>query len=133
MVDDLGLRVPEGPSARAFGFLMAGVAALVAAWLWLRGSARFDVWAGVALLLAAAAVVRPSLLDPARAAWMRLARFLAPIGNTVVLAIFFFVVLTPVAMVLRLVRRDRLGVRSPEGETYWRASETEGGDYTRPF
>jgi hypothetical protein len=133
MVDDLGLRVPEGPGPRAFGLLMAGVAAVVAGWLWIQASPRYDVWTGLAATLATASLLRPSLLDPASRGWMKLARFLAPIGNAVVLAIFFFLVLTPMAIALRLARRDRLGIRSPEGRSYWRNADEPGGDWSRPF
>ncbi|NJD20791.1 MAG: hypothetical protein FIA95_16085 [Gemmatimonadetes bacterium] len=133
MVDDLGLSVPPGPSARAFGFLMAGVAAAAAAWQGLRGSGPYGIWTGAALILAGASLLQPALLEPARRAWMKLGRALAPVGNAVVLAMFFFLVVTPVAFVLRAVRRDRLGVRSPEAGTYWRAVQENDEDYSRPF
>jgi hypothetical protein len=133
MVDDLGLRVSEGPSPRAFGLLMAGVAAVVAGWLWLQASARYDVWTGLAAALATLSLLRPSLVEPARRGWMKLARFLAPIGNAVLLAIFFFLVLTPMAIVLRLARRDRLGIRSPQAGSYWRDADEPGEDWSRPF
>ncbi len=133
MVDDLGLRVPPGPTSRAFGFLMAGVAAFLAGWLWLQASARYDVWVGIAAIMGTVSLLRPSLLEPVRRGWMKLARFLAPIGNTVVLAMFFFLVLTPMAIVLRLAKRDRLGIRSPKGGSYWRDADEPGGEWARPF
>ena len=61
-----------------------------------------------------------------------------PIGwivSRVMLAILFYVVLTPIALVQRLLRRDVLRIRRPDERSYWEAveSERDPASYLRQF
>jgi hypothetical protein len=117
--------------------------------LWLiffGGLAAARVWRGhadaAAMGLAALAVVigvlgliRPQAVRFIYTGWM-IGAF--PIGWTVsqiMLAVLYFVVFTPVALVFRLMGRDSLKLRRPGGASYWtvkpRAAKAE--DYFRQF
>lgn len=61
-----------------------------------------------------------------------------PIGwvvSRVMLAILFYVVLTPIALVQRLLRRDVLRIRRPDEGSYWEEVERERdpASYLRQF
>ena len=62
-----------------------------------------------------------------------------PIGwvvSNVLLAVLYYGVVTPIGLVFRLVKRDRLTLRRPRHETCWTARETVNGDaerYLRQF
>jgi Saxitoxin biosynthesis operon protein SxtJ len=95
----------------------------LAAWRVWHGQA--DGWAvglaAVALGVGLLGLVRPSAVRFIYTGWMIVA---FPMGWTisrVALALVFYGVLTPVALIFRVIRRDELQLRRPEGQpSYWR-------------
>ena len=70
---------------------------------------RLNWWAfGVAAVILTLVLVRPTILGPANRLWLRLGLLLNCFVNPVVMAIMFFVVLTPFAIVMRLAGKDPL-------------------------
>ncbi len=124
-------------SLRNFGLLMAGalcVFGLLALW---RGS---DM--ALALLIAAAiflvlGLLLPSALWPIHKTWMALAIPLGWLMTRFILAIVFFLALTPTALIGRLLGKCFLDQKiDPERQSYWevRASENRKlEDYRRQF
>jgi hypothetical protein len=114
-------RRPSSRILRQFSVLWLLVFGAFAALRWFGG--RPDAWA-VALGVAAvgvglAGLAVPTLVRPIFVGWM-IAAF--PIGWTVsrvVLATIYFVVITPIAGVFRLMGRDVLRLRRHRLETYW--------------
>ena len=122
---------PTGRQLRVFGvsgLLASIVAAVVLLLAW--GVALF--WA-LLVLAAGAAIFLCSLISPraARILYIGLTVVAMPIGmvvSLVLLAGFYFLLLTPLAIVFRLMGRDPLHRRfDPTAESYWvphRPSET---------
>lgn len=115
-----------GGSNRSFGFVFAGVFALVSVLpLWRGAEPRY--WAaGLSLLLAVISLVRPALLGPANRAWFGVGLVLHRITNPVVMAVVFFVGVTPFAVVARLVN-PRLARRmrpDASASTYWMSRDS---------
>jgi intracellular septation protein A len=71
-------------------------------------------------LLLLSGLVIPPALNPVYKAWMRLAGVLAWINTRLILGLFFCLILTPVALIMRLVRDDVLR-RKPDRScpSYW--------------
>jgi hypothetical protein len=117
--------------------------------LWLvffAGLAGWESWHGrsvlalafalLAVTVAPMGLLAPRAIRPLFIAWMALA---FPIGWTiskVCLAIMFYGVFTPVALVFRLLGRDALALRrSSEQITYWlpKPAATNAAGYLRQF
>ena len=94
-------------------------AVLGALLLWRQRTAAGAVFAslGVALLLLAAAA--PGLLAGPHRAWLALAKALGRVNSAVFLFLTFFLILTPLAFVLRLLGRDELRRRGPAPASTW--------------
>jgi hypothetical protein len=79
--------------------------------------------AGVALglggALLALAALRPALLSAPHRAWLALAKALGRVNSAVFLTITFFLVLTPLGLVLRLFGRDELRRRGAAPASMW--------------
>jgi hypothetical protein len=72
------------------------------------------------LLLGAAGLARPGLLRWLFVGWMKAAYPLNWIVSELILALIFYVVLTPLALVFRLAGRDALDLKdAPERASYW--------------
>lgn len=105
---------------RTFGLLIGLVCGLIAAhgvWrarpiqTWSAGSL-----AAILLVLAAA---RPSSLRGPRRLWERLAHVLGAVNSRLLLTAMFFLVLTPVGFIARLLGWDPLGLRQQGRSTGW--------------
>jgi hypothetical protein len=86
------------------------------------GAAGWWPWIGigVGLVLMLAGLWRPMSLRPVYVAIMTLS---APIGwivSNVFAAVFFFLILTPLGLFFRVIRRDPLCLRERGLSTYWR-------------
>ena len=67
------------------------------------------------------------LLAPLNRAWFRLGLLLGRLVNPLVLAILFFGLITPIALLARLFGRDELRLRFRADDSYWIPRDT-----TRP-
>ena len=94
------------------------------------------IFLAVAAVGAFAAWLRPALLRPAYVVAATASWPLGLVMSFVTLAILFYAVITPVALVFRLVGRDRLKRRRSSGvSSHWRPVQprTDLRDYQRPF
>lgn len=110
----------RGSSDRSFGIVFGVVFLLVALWpLLSSGSVRiWAVIASVGFFLAALAV--PGLLAPLNRLWMRIGLMLHKIVSPVVLGILFYLFVTPMGLVIRLMRKDLLRLRFDSSmRSYW--------------
>ncbi|MGQ0663477.1 MAG: SxtJ family membrane protein [Pseudomonadota bacterium] len=102
---------PARLSDRAFGLAFAVVFALIAlsGWVFFDGPIRWA--AALAALFLAFALAAPGLLLPLNRLWGALARRLAVVNNYLILGLFFYLILTPMGVLLRLFGRDPLGLK----------------------
>ena len=111
---------------RRFGLVMAVALSVLGTVNFALGG-RAAAWLiGAAVLMAVAAVAVPAVLHPLRIAWMKFARVLGIVNSWIILTVIFALVITPVALLLRMFGRLSL-VRGPEPEqtTYWQIREPE--------
>lgn len=105
---------------RAFGLTMAAACTVIALIIFLRGrhsSLPALTLAGGFLALGA---LLPGALKPAYIFWMRLAAVLAWINTRLILSLIFYLVMTPIGLVMRLLRIDLLERRiDKKKDSYW--------------
>lgn len=82
------------------------------------------VFLTAALAFLASGLFSPNILKPLHKVWMSLAVIMGYILSHVVLFIAFFLVITPMGLLLRLIRKDilDLNLNKPEA-TYWKDYE----------
>lgn len=106
---------------REFGLVVGGVFTLLGAWWTYRGKflppAYVLTIVGLALILFG--LVAPRLLLAPRKAWMKLAEVLAFVSSRIILAIIYFLVLTPIGLVKRAMGWDPLHRRAASSDSYW--------------
>lgn len=107
-------------SDKGFGFVFTFVFALVGGWP-LLGGGPLHLWAiGVAALFLFVAFVRPKALHPLNIVWFRFGLLLGRVVAPVVMAILYFVAVTPTAFVMRALGHDLLDLKAgKDTESYW--------------
>ncbi len=108
------------PSNRKFGLLFVVVFGLIAGLVWWRGGSAWPYLAAVSLAFFLTAVAAPHLLRPLNRAWMSFALLLHKVTSPIILGVMFFLVFTPVALVMRVAKRDVMRRRFDRTvNSYW--------------
>ena len=117
----------KGSSNRSFGMVFAVVFAIIGFWpLISSGSVRLWVLA-LALVFLSLALFAPKTLTPLNRLWLKFGLLLHKVVNPVVMAVMFFVVITPTALVVRFLGKRLLDKSfDPDAESYWIHREPPG-------
>lgn len=111
---------PSLPSNLKFGWFFAGILFLSAAYAkWVLVSAWHMPLLGVAVVFAALPLLLPNSLTRLNKLWFRLGVLLGRIVSPIVLGIIFFLLITPVAAVMRIAGRDELRIKKRNVSSYW--------------
>lgn len=72
-------------------------------------------------------VIAPRLLAPVEWAWMKMAHYLGLVMTRVILTITFYLVVTPLAVAMKLFGRDPMNRKfDPDATTYWVPVDPDG-------
>ena len=96
-----------------------------------------EIAAGIAgalgALLVLASLLVPSRLGPVQRAWMGLARLISKVTTPVFMGVVFFIVITPIGLLMRIFGRKTL-VRHEQSGGFWMAPASGGrSDMERQF
>lgn len=81
----------------------------IAIWLWIVGAA-----------IQVLSLISLSLTRYVYIVWMTLAFPIGLVMSTVVVSLFYYLLITPIGLVMRMMGRDKLGLKpKPIGESYW--------------
>ena len=127
--------MPDGTQKvelRRFGLIMAiGFGAIGGLLIWKSRQSGFYLFAVAALFLTSALIL-PRILAPVERAWMAWSRALSVVMTYVVLAVMFFLVITPIGLVLILIGKDLLSTNlNRQVVSSWTPVEPDG-PCTRP-
>jgi polyferredoxin len=110
---------------RKFGLLVGGVFGIAALIFWWRGASSYWLF-----LLPAAPLILMGIFLPARLkriyiGWMALGLALGLVVSTLLLTVFFYLVVTPLGLAARLLGKDFLDSRiQREKASYWKMRNT---------
>ena len=105
---------------RNFGLIVGGIFGVIGLWPAIIRGGNVRTWmVGLAVVLILPALVAPRALAPAHRAWMALGSALGWVNTRIILGLIFFGMITPMALVLRLARRDPMQrAFDPNATTY---------------
>jgi ABC-type uncharacterized transport system permease subunit len=110
----------ESREFRRFGLLVGGILAALAAWPAVFRGASPRIWLLiVAAALITLALVFPRSLKPVYQCWMRVGHVLGWVNTQLILGVAYFLLLTPIGLVMRLVGRDPLDRDLRDRKSYW--------------
>jgi len=132
-------QLKTGPSElRKFGLLVGAVFMLLGLWFWLRGKARYPYFLVPGVVLVVLGAVAPRALRLVYIGWMSLAFVLGVVVSSVVLTLFFYLIVVPIGLLARLVGKDFLNRRfDADANSYWilrdRSSPKPKPNYEQQF
>jgi hypothetical protein len=110
----------KASSNRSFGWVFTAVFVIIAMWPLVSGG-MLRWWSlFFAVAFALVTVAAPNLLALPNQLWLRLGLLLNRIISPIVLAFLFYVVLTPMGVLMRVFGKDNLRLRRSASDTsYW--------------
>ena len=107
------------PSNRNFGIVFSIVFLIIALWPLLSQS-DIRIWSliisGIFLVLG---LINSKLLLPLNKIWFKFGIFLGKIISPLIMGIIFFLVVTPIGLIMKFLGKDLLNLKYNKGKTYW--------------
>lgn len=110
----------EGSSDKGFGQVFAVVFALVAAFSWWFNGKFWPYWLAGSAVFLILAYVYPKILGPLNRVWMKFGFLLSIIFSPIMMGIIYYLVVTPIGLLLRLSGKDLLSLKwDRSAKSYW--------------
>ncbi|MBI4698764.1 MAG: hypothetical protein HY758_07645 [Nitrospirae bacterium] len=122
---------------REFGLIVGLVLGLLGGLLWWRGRDIYPFFLTVSVALILSGLIVPAALKPLQKIWMTAAVILGWVMTRLILIILFYLVLTPIGLLGRLLGKSFLDSKFRTSSTsYWipkAEKETEKSEYEKQF
>ena len=121
-------------SNRSFGLLFFIVFLAISLWP-LKSQEDFRLWAFIlALIFFVLGILNSKFLTPLNKLWMKFGIFLGSIISPFVMGVVFFMVVTPVGLIMRFLGKDLLRIKKSKFvSTYWISREKQNNTMKRQF
>ena len=106
-------------SNRSFGIVFFIVFLLIAFYpLINQGDIR--IWSVlISLLFLILGIINSKILTPLNKVWFKFGIFLGKIISPIIMGIIFFLVVTPIAFLMRILKKDLLNLKFNKNSSYW--------------
>lgn len=119
----------KGSSDRFFGLTFFVFFMLIALWPVLWGKPVRLIPMGIAGGFLTIALIQPALLAPLNKFWLRVGALLHTITSPIILGIMFYLVITPIGLLMRLTGKDLLRLKfDRNASSYWIQRTPPGPD-----
>jgi hypothetical protein len=106
-------------SNRSFGFVFSIVFVLIAIYPLLKNE-DLRVWSLlVSVVFFILGLLKSKLLTPLNKTWFKFGLFLGKIVSPVIMGIIFFLVVTPTAFLMKILKKDLLNLNYNDDKSYW--------------
>ncbi len=122
--------IPRGKrEIRKFGLTIGVVLLLLGILLFFRGKSSYPYLLALALFFLLSGIALPTLLKPVYIPWMAAAVIMGFVMTRVILVILFYLVFTPIALFMKVGKRDLLNQRIDRNvKSYWQGKEKKPFD-----
>jgi len=106
-------------SNRSFGIVFFIVFILIAFYP-LINQGEIRIWSVlISLLFLILGIINSKILTPLNKVWFKFGIFLGKIISPIVMCLIFFLVVTPIAVLMRMLKKDLLNLKFNKNNSYW--------------
>ena len=107
-------------SNRSFGLLFFIVFIVVGLWPVIKGETANIYLILISLFFLIFGLINSKILSPFNKAWVKFGEILGLIIAPIIMALIYFIILTPISLILRMFGKDLLGLKfMKKQDTYW--------------
>ena len=120
-------------SNRSFGILFSIVFTIIAFWPTINGNP-LRLWSiPISVIFLVLGLLNSKLLNPLNIVWVKFGELLGRIIAPIVMAIIYFIIVTPIGLFMRLIGKDLLNIKFSKSNTYWIKREKKVGSMKKQF
>jgi len=120
-------------SNKSFGVLFFIVFLLIALWPLVKGDS-LRIWSLlIAIIFLVLGLLNSKILNPFKRIWIKFGEILGKVIAPLVLSIVYFIVITPIGLLLRIFGKDLLGIKFLEKKSYWIKRDKDLGSMKNQF
>ena len=106
-------------SSKSFGYLFFGIFLALAIWVYIKNQ-NLNYWLiGTSTVFLVLTLIKSKLLDVLNDLWIKFGELLGKIIAPIVMSIVFFLIVTPIGLVLKIIKKDLLKLKFNNGKSYW--------------
>ena len=114
---------PKIGSNRSFGIVFFIVFLIISLWP-LLNSNEIRIWSLiVSIIFLTLGLINSKALTPLNKLWFKFGIFLGNIISPIVMGIIYFAVVTPIALLLKVINKDVLSLKKTKNSSYWKNKE----------
>tara|TARA_B100000795_G_C22506537_1_gene326038 strand:+ start:139 stop:516 length:378 start_codon:yes stop_codon:yes gene_type:complete len=120
-------------SNKSFGILFFVVFLIISLWPLLKGN-DLRIWSLIiSILFLILGLLKSKFLTPLKRIWIKFGELLGKIISPIVLAIVFFIVVTPIGLFMKILRKDLLNIKFTKDKSYWIKRDKDLGPMKNQF
>jgi len=120
-------------SNRSFGIVFSIFFSLVGIYLLLNNSSVYYWSFLISLIFFILGLFNSKILGPLNQIWFKFGILLGKVVSPIVMGIIFFLVITPIAILLKIFGKDVLKLKLNNNETYWIEKNEPKSDMKKQF
>tara|TARA_B000000565_G_C23739621_1_gene360446 strand:+ start:90 stop:470 length:381 start_codon:yes stop_codon:yes gene_type:complete len=124
---------PKIGSNRSFGIVFFVVFLIISLWP-LLNSDEIRIWSLiVSIIFLTLGLINSKALTPLNKLWFKFGIFLGNIVSPIVMGIIYFAVVTPIALLLKIINKDVLSLKKTKNGSYWKNKEKYNSSMRNQF
>tara|TARA_B100001964_G_C14139421_1_gene556665 strand:+ start:101 stop:502 length:402 start_codon:yes stop_codon:yes gene_type:complete len=117
------------PSNRKFGFFFAAIFLILGSYFFYKDFNKLSVcFLILSILLILITFLKEDLLLPLNKLWLKLGLLLGKIISPIILGFIFFILFSPLGIIMKIFGRDVLRLKKHRRKTYWKNRKPVGPD-----
>jgi hypothetical protein len=107
------------PSNRSFGLVFFFIFSIISLFPLLSGN-NARIWLlTISLIFLVLGLINSKILLPLNKIWFRFGIYLGNFISPIVMGIIFFIIITPISLLLKILGKDVLNLKKNKKKTYW--------------
>jgi len=106
-------------SNRNFGIFFSFIFIIISFWP-LKDGDSIKIWSlSISLIFLILGLLNSNILSPLNKAWFKLGVYLGNIISPMIMAIIFFLLITPIGLLMRILNKDLINLKKGNKKSYW--------------
>ena len=106
-------------SSKSFGYLFFGLFLILSLWPVLNDNSVNFLFLSISAVFLILTILKSKILDFLNNYWIKLGELLGRVVAPIIMFLVFFVIVTPLSLLTKLLKKDLLNIRFNDSKTYW--------------
>ena len=121
------------PSNRSFGLVFFFIFSIISLFPLLSGN-NARIWLlTISLIFLVLGLINSKILLPLNKIWFRFGIYLGNFISPIVMGIIFFIIITPISLLLKILGKDVLNLKKNKKKTYWSDRDSTKSEMKNQF